>query len=143
MLRRSAALLAALALVGVVTLASPAAAETRVITVLMTGEEERPLPGDPDGIGVSRFVFDTRLDRVCYVLYAVGIVPASAAHIHVAPVGSPGPIVIGLIPPTNGRSAGCTTDPDVDAIVANPANYYVNFHNLPFPGGALRGQLGR
>jgi hypothetical protein len=28
-----------------------------------------------------------------------------------------------------------------DAIAANPANYYVNVHNAPFPGGAVRGQL--
>ena len=70
------------------------------------------------------------------------IQPASAAHIHLAPRGEPGPVVVPLSAPTNGRSSGCVIDSDADAIVANPSAYYVNVHNQPFPGGALRGQLG-
>jgi hypothetical protein len=29
------------------------------------------------------------------------------------------------------------------AIAADPRGYYVNVHNLEFPGGAIRGQLRR
>ena len=29
----------------------------------------------------------------------------------------------------------------LDNIAANPHQYYINLHNTPFPGGALRGQL--
>ena len=141
MLRRTLAPVAALALAGLVAGASPAGAVTRTFTTRMIGAEERPVLGDPDGIGVARFTVDTRTNRICYVIRVSGIAPAGAAHIHVAPRGAPGPVVVPLAAPTRGRSAGCLTDADADAIAANPANYYVNVHNAPFPGGALRGQL--
>jgi hypothetical protein len=33
-------------------------------------------------------------------------------------------------------------DPElVGAIAANPSGYYVNVHNIPYPDGAIRGQL--
>ncbi|MBA3267249.1 MAG: CHRD domain-containing protein [Acidimicrobiia bacterium] len=70
------------------------------------------------------------------------IAPATAAHIHEAPPGAPGPVVQGLIAPTRGRSAGCLTNYALAAdIAADPGDYYVNVHNTPFPGGAVRGQL--
>ena len=65
--------------------------------------------------------------------------PIFAAHIHVAAAGSPGPVVV----PLNPYAGGCTTvDRELAiAILTNPAGYYVNVHNAPYPGGAARGQL--
>jgi hypothetical protein len=136
-LRRALAPLAALPLAGLVTLAAPAEARARTFTVTMTGAVEFP-PGDPDGTGTARFVIDPARDRVCFVLLASGIEhPIFAAHIHVGAAGEIGNPVVNLPPLVNGRAAGCVTDPDADAIAANPAGYYVNVHNPPFPGGAL------
>ena len=142
MMRRSALFIAAVTLAGSTALASPAGAVTRTFTVSMTGAEEVPIPGDPDGFGTARFQINTDRNQICFVLVVSGIAPASAAHIHVARRGEPGPVVVPLPAPTNGRSSGCVVDADADAIVANPAAYYVNVHNSPFPGGAVRGQLG-
>jgi CHRD domain len=70
---------------------------------------------------------------------------ATATHIHVGPVGVAGPVVIPLTAPdASGTSSGCT---NVDrslaiAIVRDPAAYHVNVHNVDFPAGAVRGQLG-
>ena len=44
----------------------------------------------------------------------------------------------------NGRSSGCVTPEgfDVDALLADPAGYYVNVHTNVHPSGLVRGQLG-
>ncbi|HWC11548.1 MAG TPA: CHRD domain-containing protein [Acidimicrobiales bacterium] len=140
-LRRTLAPLAALTLAGLVSLAAPAEARATTFTVTMTGAEELP-PGDPDGVGTARFTIDPATDRICFVLLASGVdLPIHAAHIHLGGAGEIGSPVVNLPPMPTGRAAGCVTDPDADAIVANPAGYYVNVHNSPYPFGALRAQL--
>lgn len=131
-------------------IASTAAAQLvqeggRPFTVQMTGAAERPGPGDPDGTGTARFMLNYGQGRVCFELTVENIAPATAAHIHVAPVTDPGPVVVGLVAPTDGDSAGCV-DADrelIKAIIQSPGNYYVNVHNAPFPAGAVRGQLSK
>jgi hypothetical protein len=82
---------------------------------------------------------------VCYELSVSDIVPASAAHIHFAPAGKNGDVVVTLEPPTDGSSSGCASVDRALAknIVKNPELYYVNVHNADFPSGALRGQLSK
>lgn len=121
--------------------------------VRMDGAQEAPGPGDADGRGT--FAYFAAGDRLCYLVTARKIEPAVVAHIHAAPPGAPGPILIGLEAPTDGLSFDCiTTVPndtpndmtvllqsELDAIIANPAGHYANVHNAPFPAGAIRGQL--
>jgi hypothetical protein len=135
---------ALVALVGALTFATAATAQTRTFVMFMTGEQEAPGPGDPDGFGVASIFIDTDTNTVCWVLIARKIqLPAIGAHIHIAPRGVPGPIVVPLSNPNEfGFAFGCRTDTDADAIVANPSGYYVNVHTVPFPAGAIRGQLG-
>jgi hypothetical protein len=54
-----------------------------------------------------------------------------------------GDVVVELRPSTLDISSGCTSvDPElVGDIAANPWEYYVNVHNVPYPDGAIRGQL--
>lgn len=109
----------------------------------LEGEQEAPIPGDPDGTGTATFRLNLGLEQFCYTLTVSGIAPATAAHIHEAPFGDPGPVVIPLAAPTNGTSSGCVSvDRELlQDIILHPENYYVNVHNTPFPGGALRSQL--
>jgi hypothetical protein len=74
-----------------------------------------------------------------------------AGHIHQAPVGVPGGIVVPLFvsptPSTNARhikQSGTATPiaPTTGAALCqSPSAYYVNYHTTAFPGGAIRGQL--
>jgi hypothetical protein len=132
----------ALVLVAMIGLASPASAFEVFFTEL-EGEQEEPVTGDLDGSGFAVVVTVPEANLICYGLFVFGIEPATAAHIHEAPAGEPGPVRVPLDAPTSGSSGGCTDDRGfADDIEANPEDFYVNVHNEPFPGGALRGQLG-
>jgi len=110
----------------------------------LSGAEEVPGPADPDGSGFAVIKLNVGRTRVCWELSVSDIAPATAAHIHAAPAGVAGGIVVPLSPPTSGSSSGCRDGVDpvlIQAIVDHPDQYYVNVHNADFPAGAVRGQL--
>jgi hypothetical protein len=111
----------------------------------LSGAEEVPGPGDPDGGGVGEFTIVDRTDNFCYELAVRNIEPATAAHIHRGAPGQSGPPIITLDAPVDGESNGCLSVASelADEIEANPGNFYVNVHNAAFPNGAVRGQLSR
>ena len=112
----------------------------------LSGAEEVP-PAEPTATGTAQLWLNHGQGTVCWELTATGLSgPAIAAHIHAAPAGSNGPIVVPLSPPVNGSSAGCATGVDrelIKAITQHPDAYYVNIHDTVYPGGAIRGQLDR
>ena len=67
------------------------------------------------------------------------------AHIHKGPAGVAGPVVVPLNAPENGFSKGCASvaAETINAILASPAEYYVNVHTTAHPAGAIRGQLAK
>jgi hypothetical protein len=110
----------------------------------MDGSQETP-PNPSPGTGTADFV-RTAPDTLTYTYTWQDLLGnAQAAHIHKAPPGTPGPIVVPLSPPS-GQSGSvsdkATADPLLlDDICANPGAYYVNVHSDLFPGGEIRGQL--
>jgi hypothetical protein len=135
----------ALAMTSVLVLAGGAMAGGRPISIDLTGAAEAPGPGDPDGSGTASFTFNAGTGEVCFEYSVTGVAPLTAAHIHVAPAGSPGPVVIPMLPSSATGGSGCVTaDRDlIVAILIDPSAYYFNVHNAEFPAGALRGQLTR
>lgn len=92
------------------------------------------------------FTYTISGDQFCYTLTARNLsVPAVAAHIHVAPRTVAGPIVIPLVvgSGTDWTVQTCTTADAalLQAVAANPRDYYANVHTPTFPGGEIRGQL--
>jgi CHRD domain len=145
----AAALLAA-AIVAVLVLAGTAAGNHRPnhLETTLVGSEEVPGPGDSDGSGRVDLRVRPRLGKICFEFTVTNVATITAAHIHKAPAGMAGPIVVDLspVPPDadDGHWQGCKTGLDhalVRDIKLNHVGYYVNVHNGPFPSGALRGQL--
>lgn len=100
--------------------------------------------GNADGSGSAAITIDTETGEVCWELSVDGIGDVVASHIHVGAAGEDGGVVVPLdVEGFSGTSEGCIMpeDADLDAIVADPAGYYVNIHTADFPAGAIRGQL--
>jgi hypothetical protein len=145
-MRRTATVLAVALLVpgALAATAGTAAAGGRPLATVLTGAAEVPGPGDPDGTGKASIRVNPGQREVCYTLTVSGIAPATGAHIHEAPAGEAGRVVVHLAPPADGSSSGCTevSREFAKELIKNPEQYYVNVHNAEFPAGALRGQLG-
>ncbi|MFE5672609.1 CHRD domain-containing protein [Agromyces sp. NPDC056523] len=131
---------AALALTG-------AGAANAAPAIPLNGGQEAPRPNNFGAHGSFSYEIDDDLNRFCYTLVVNDLsAPATAAHVHVAPRNTPGPVVIPLAVPsaTDFSVSGCTTVNDealLDAIAANPSAYYVNVHNANNQPGEIRGQL--
>lgn len=100
--------------------------------------------GDPDGYGSAYVTFAG--NELCYAIFVHAIAKPTLAHIHIGPAGENGDIFIPLTPPASGNSGHISDCLNVTAgqrnQLRNKTNeFYVNVHNGPFGGGALRGQL--
>jgi hypothetical protein len=134
---------AALAAAAALLAPTPALAEGRPFSTPLTGAAE-PGGGDPDGSGAAHVWVNIGQSQVCYHLVVADLDPVIGAHIHSAPAGVNGPVVVPLAAPVTGMSEGCVTvDRDLaKAILKAPQVFYVNVHTTAYPGGAIRGQLG-
>src|SRR5262249_38555152 len=115
---------------GGVWAATPAQAADggRPLSATMTGAVEIP-PGDPGGKGTANFEVNVGHGRVCYELSVQQLQGTiTAAHIHLAPAGKAGPVVVPLNAPVSGTSSGCASVEKALAmdILMHPSAYYVN-----------------
>jgi hypothetical protein len=166
-MRRWGSVLGAAALVAVIVAGpvSPADAKGggRPFRLALSGAEEfngAGAPINPHG-NADRGSIELRLnhgqERVCWELGAITLTAGEplpfVAHIHRAPAGVAGPVVIDLFgtassaPAPTSYPTGQTCVPAerdmIKAIMLDPAAYYVNLHNIPpHPGGVMRAQLG-
>jgi hypothetical protein len=130
---------------------TPAAAATFTCTVAtLNGANETP-PNTSPATGTATLSLDTTANTVSFTLTVSGLSSASvASHIHQAPTGVAGPIVVPLplgagAGLTSFTASGSSVAPNagfnVADIAANPSAFYVNVHSTQFPGGEIRGQL--
>jgi len=144
---RAVALLALITAIGFVACDDddPLGPDIETFNVTLTGAAEAPEPGDPNGAGTAVIEINDTDNEVCWDITVTNItLPATAAHIHEAPAGEPGDIVVTLgAPDATGTDEDCVDAADnlLDQILADPDGYYVNVHTTDFPQGAVRGQL--
>ena len=89
-------------LVAALTFAGSAIAGGAPLGAELTGANE-PSGGDPDGSGTFSATFNPGTGEVCFAYEVTGVEPLLAAHIHVAPAGIAGPVVIPM-PPSSAPS---------------------------------------
>ena len=138
--------------------ASPVLAEPpprRTFVVVLRAAAEVPLcaVADRSDLGLAIFhVRDEDQGTVRFKLIATDLPgDLTAAHIHIAPAGTPGQVVqpLALRPGVQRGLIGDGTFDNaalVDALRATPSAYYVNVHTGPegvgCPPGVIRGQFG-
>jgi hypothetical protein len=121
--------------------------------VTLHGSQEVPA-ADPDGRATALLDIDVESGKICWDERFARIGTPTMSHIHKEVRGKNGPIVVFFygdathpLPDQDllerGRAKGCNVEaPALAADIAqNPANYYVNIHNVRFPAGAVRGQI--
>jgi hypothetical protein len=125
------------------TLAKKTSTSWTMLKTNLTGDVEVP-KGDTSASGTASVkVSDS---QVCFNVRWSGI-KATASHIHLAPKGKAGAIVVPFFKSSTPLSAttksGCTevSATLAKAIATDPSAYYVNVHDTEFPKGAIRGQL--
>jgi hypothetical protein len=151
-MRRLVPALAAALLILAVASSAVLAANTK-FSVNLKGENE-PSGGDLDATGQAHLELFPETDLVCYTIKWSKLDDAvTGAHIHVGPAGVDGGIVITLFggplgtatefPGDRFTTSDCVTGDGavIDAILANPTNYYVNVHTGADFHGVIRGQL--
>lgn len=147
--------------------ASGASAGILTANFMLTGGQEVP-PNSSSALGIGQIDYDTTDDTFDVSLYVVGIPlgnllgvgpNSSPVHIHLAPPGSNGGIVIDLgflgsfvqsglgielnltDVAAGGTFGGVSSDPAVVQQAFIDGNLYVNIHTTLFPSGEIRGNI--
>ena len=155
----------AMTIAGVIVLGTTASAAPggRPFRIELSGANEVPTNahGAADR-GSIVLTLNQGLGMVCYTLGELTLTAGeplpTGGHIHEAPAGDAGPVVLTLfggpanmapttnLPPPSDypTDTRCIEGVDRDLIKEirqNPENYYVNLHNMTHPAGVVRGQL--
>jgi hypothetical protein len=151
------------ALLAIALLTSTAFANGRQTYVAhLSGGEEVP-SADTNATGQAIFRLSKDGDSLYYKLIVANIENVTMAHIHLAPAGVNGPVVVWLYPSappaqlipgrTNGiLMEGTITEANLVGLLAGQSladlianieagNAYVNVHTSQYPGGEIRGQV--
>jgi hypothetical protein len=151
------------ALLAIALLTSTAFANGRSTYVAhLSGGEEVP-SADTNATGQAIFRLSKDGDSLYYKLLVANIENVTMAHIHLAPAGVNGPVVVWLYPSappaqlipgrTNGiLMEGTITEANLVGLLAGQSladlianieagNAYVNVHTSQYPGGEIRGQV--
>lgn len=125
---------------------APAAAQAAPgTTVHLAGANEFPPNASP---ATGHFTYQLKGQRLCYNLAVADLsAGVTGAHVHAAPAGSNGGIVIPLTVEMGETAFVTDACVDVDkalikSIRRTPEQYYVNVHSSAIPSGEIRAQLG-
>ena len=102
-------------------------------------------PAASPGSGVALVTLNQGQGQVCWDITVSDLTTrVILAHIHRGAAGTNGAVVVDFMEPVNGLKGCVHADAAlIKEIRKHPADFYVNVHTTMFPGGEVRGQLGR
>jgi hypothetical protein len=103
----------------------------------LSSSEEVPPTGSLN-TGTANMTLDMGTNTVTWTV--VHTVPATAAHIHQAPAGFNGGVIVNLGVPGS-PIVGASPVTAGEALAIQAGGTYVNVHSAAFPGGEIRGQV--
>ncbi len=115
----------------------------RLVQTAMAGENEVP-PVTTTATGKASTTVDLVAGTVTIHVHATGVDDATAAHIHRAPSGTNGPVIVPLARDAADPGHWFAEEQPVTAAQVQDflgALWYVNLHTPANPGGAIRGQI--
>lgn len=145
-----------------------ARAETFTFNFGVDGSQEVPNPNSTNAVGAASLVYDTdtKLFDLDLQVFGIGLdelqhvgANGTPVHIHNAPAGVNGPIVIDLgffnsfvddgfgisytvfDRPFGGLQGGINSNIQANEDALFAGNLYLNVHTHDFPGGQIRGQI--
>lgn len=114
----------------------------RPLTAVLSGASEVPANGS-QATGSATVTLNQGLNEVCWEVSTSGLTP-TASHIHRAPAGVNGPVVVNLSPSGPSWSGCREVDSDlIKEIRQHPEEFYINVHTAAIPSGEIRGQLSK
>lgn len=135
-------------------LAVPALGGGRPFSTTLSGDNEVPRSGS-EATGTAQVTLNQGLEEVCVDIQSSGYEEGEvivAGHIHAAPAGQNGGIVVNLQVTSPNHSICVDGDDDpnfpfdaelIKDIRQNPSDYYINLHSNLVPSGVIRGQLSK
>lgn len=134
------------------TTAAPRATTTSTVKTVrlgarLSGANEVPGPGDPDGTGTATLIVEGN-SQLCYDVTVARIDRPIGLHIREAAAGKNGPLTLLLQPPPptgDSHVSGCVPADagTLSRITAKPSGFYLNVPTEALSGGAVRSQLRR
>ncbi len=98
-----------------------------------------------EGSGTATVDINSDRNEICYKIELSGVEGVTAAHIHAAPAGEPGDVVVDLAyEGDDAGGEGCVDGIEegvLEEISEEPGRHYLNVHTDDLPDGAARGQL--
>ena len=122
----------------VLVVVGAALARTQATTVQLTGamNSATEVPAPTGNVSAAKGTF------TAWRLTFQGLTgPATAAHVHVAAVGQPGPVVVPLCGPCESGASGNATMTEDTVNAINAGNAYVNVHTDANRPGEIRAQV--
>ncbi len=101
--------------------------------------------GSSEATGLATFNLSKQGNEVNYYVVVEGLTgPIQMAHLHEAPAGENGPVIVNLMSGIDGNVISGSFDPtEFDGLLEamNAGEIYINVHTAANPGGEIRGQL--